>query len=489
VWFKDEGGRDKCIEVVVDLMDADGRRVRGQEVPLKVSLLYEDMHVVTKQDILKLSSDTRQYIDDTGVATLRLRIEDVSKNHQSKGFVIKVAPDTQHSPLNDDISPDISTSINVRSKRNRRNKGGNKDDDTTSGIVGVGHSISRGSIDLAMPVDNPLQDSQLGGPPEPGDSSTNPMHKALSSVVNWTRAVVNGLYQIQWQLIGYETKPDGTPDISRPLFNITNPNAIVTSILQAYRNDTMDNLRFMVQALENAGQEQDGMGGPPFGSMAPPGYSQNGNTMGKGDQGEPSSMGPPYGYPSQSGVPFATSTSGNASSADTGSGGNSDSPPRPPVLGNPNAPVYDGPGGSGGSGSGNLSNIASMAIPNLPTGAAAAAAVNFSRPGFARGKSAVNASYLGGASGLDFDMMDSGGFPMLPLVRENTFDLLAGMEPSWFMETHDGGGGMTASAHMAIESQVHFMVAKVYYSNAFGELGFPAFDNRHSLVSSMDDLL
>ena len=59
------------------------------------------------------------------------------------------------------------------------------------------------------------------------------MHKALSSVVNWTRAVVNGLYQIQWQLIGYETKADGTPDINRPLFNITNPNAIVTSILQA----------------------------------------------------------------------------------------------------------------------------------------------------------------------------------------------------------------------------------------------------------------
>ena len=49
MWYKDEGGRDKCIEIVVDLMDAHGRVVQGQDVPLKVALLYEDQHPVTKQ--------------------------------------------------------------------------------------------------------------------------------------------------------------------------------------------------------------------------------------------------------------------------------------------------------------------------------------------------------------------------------------------------------------------------------------------------------
>jgi hypothetical protein len=33
VWYKDEGGRDKCIEVTVDLVDAEGRRVQGQVRP------------------------------------------------------------------------------------------------------------------------------------------------------------------------------------------------------------------------------------------------------------------------------------------------------------------------------------------------------------------------------------------------------------------------------------------------------------------------
>jgi hypothetical protein len=30
--------------------------------------------------------------------------------------------------------------------------------------------------------------------------------------------------------------------------------------------------------------------------------------------------------------------------------------------------------------------------------------------------------------------------------------------------------------------QVYAVVAKIYYSNAFGELGFPAFDHKHNLV-------
>lgn len=58
-------------------------------------------------------------VDDKGQASLRLRIDDVSKNHQKQSFVIQIAPDTNSHPLNNDISPDECSALEVRSKRNK----------------------------------------------------------------------------------------------------------------------------------------------------------------------------------------------------------------------------------------------------------------------------------------------------------------------------------------------------------------------------------
>jgi hypothetical protein len=96
-----------------------------------------------------MSPDSRIFIDETGTADIRLRIEDVSKNHQGQSFKIRVGPNTKHSPINSDISPDVSqyvcictnacthrdarrrvvtcspancSAIAVRSKRNKRQR-------------------------------------------------------------------------------------------------------------------------------------------------------------------------------------------------------------------------------------------------------------------------------------------------------------------------------------------------------------------------------
>lgn len=54
--------------------------------------------------------------------------------------------------------------------------------------------------------------------------------------------VVTGLQAVQWQLLGYESKPDGQPDHERPLYSMSNPNPVVNSIVRRYATDTMANL-------------------------------------------------------------------------------------------------------------------------------------------------------------------------------------------------------------------------------------------------------
>ena len=481
VWYKDEGGRDKCIEVMVDLVDSEGRRVHGQEVPLKVSLLYEDLQAVGKQDILKLSSDSRQAIDHTGTATLRLRIDDVSKNHQSKGFVIQVAPDVQHSPLNSDISPDTSTSVSVRSKRNRRSKHGRSGAGAGgSGSQGlgsmdedmslVGHTLSRSSVDLTMPVvshailhetaqlamlpgsngdmggggggggsgrvgSHPLLSGGPVGAAAGGGAGGTPIIKALSNVISWTRTVVNGLYQIQWQLIGYESKPDGSPDINKPLFNIHNPNAIVTNILQNYRAETMEHLRYLVQALEpNAAAAAAAAGG-------------GGNLKTDGGEGdEPPPLATPFG-----GGGYST-----ASSYGGGGGGE--------------------PGGGAGGGGGGASHHPPHAAqqlhrPPLPPPTTSGGPL---LPPMIRGRSGLAGAMGEGGGGGGGEFANVG---LVPLVRESTYDLLAGMDPSWF-----GMDSTEPSPNAALEAQVQTVVAKEYFSDTYDTLGFPAFDHKQVLL-------
>lgn len=59
-------------------------------------------------------------VDPNGTVNLRLRIEEVSKNHQKQAFRIKISPDTSFSPANCDVSCVLSSAITVRSKRNKK---------------------------------------------------------------------------------------------------------------------------------------------------------------------------------------------------------------------------------------------------------------------------------------------------------------------------------------------------------------------------------
>uniref|UniRef100_M4BMS3 Uncharacterized protein n=1 Tax=Hyaloperonospora arabidopsidis (strain Emoy2) TaxID=559515 RepID=M4BMS3_HYAAE len=290
LWYKDEGGRDKCMMLPVYLVNAKNERVGNRPVPLRVTLLYESEHPVLKQDILKMSPDCQRTIDATGMAVLKLRIEDVSKNHQGQAFRLKVEADTAQSPLNFDVAYDLSSSISVRSKRNKRRPGKIAPAQITHHIInGASTPMSTTSSpasnadhemmlagafgSAAFTADDRRKRMRTGGSASPGTPrvggsprSSNSLTGAMESVLTWTGGVVNGLHQLEWQTVGYESKSDGAADLERPIYRCPacwrykdvmtyetaqhDTKCLIANLLLTYATDTMGYLDFVLKGIE-----------------------------------------------------------------------------------------------------------------------------------------------------------------------------------------------------------------------------------------------
>ncbi|RLN87294.1 hypothetical protein BBJ28_00014894 [Nothophytophthora sp. Chile5] len=292
LWYKDEGGRDKCMTLPIFLVNAKNERVGNRPVPLRVTLLYENEHPVLKQDILKMSPDCQRTIDATGKAVLKLRIEDVSKNHQGQAFRLKVEADTAQSPLNFDVAYDLSSTISVRSKRNKRRPGKNMPAQITHHIIA---GVSTPMSTTSSPASNAEHELMLasgfgtaaftaderrkkmrtgGGSASPGTprvhggspQASNSLTGAMESVLSWTGGVVHGLHQLEWQTVGYESKSDGTADPERPIYRCPacwrykdvmtyetaqhDTKCLIANLLLTYATDTMGHLDYVLKGIE-----------------------------------------------------------------------------------------------------------------------------------------------------------------------------------------------------------------------------------------------
>lgn len=130
LWYKDEGGREKSIDLVASVHGVDsengGKLVqacqqkgsKSLDLCLKPVLYYapgsKGLVMVANQDILRILSEDLS-LSYGGSRLIRFRIEDVSKNHQGQDFQIQLNVDGRP-----EIAPGISPSITVRSKRNKR---------------------------------------------------------------------------------------------------------------------------------------------------------------------------------------------------------------------------------------------------------------------------------------------------------------------------------------------------------------------------------
>jgi len=122
-WFKDEGGKNNCIELSVKLEDeGNGAFKNKAEIPLQVALVYEDGKEVTKQSILQTARDNPMSTDSDGQYTLRFRVDEVSQRHQGQNFRIKIMPNTLISPGTAAVAPAVTNAFTVLSKRKMRQR-------------------------------------------------------------------------------------------------------------------------------------------------------------------------------------------------------------------------------------------------------------------------------------------------------------------------------------------------------------------------------
>ncbi|KAI2499713.1 hypothetical protein MHU86_14794 [Fragilaria crotonensis] len=252
VWYKDEGGRDKSMVVVASLYNRNGAILKGEEVPLQLGLYYNNdgnfPMKVMKQDILRTIGGPKPAIDSsTGRAIIRFRVEDVSKNHQGQDFKIEVAGPSKGFK---DVAPGFSPAVNVRSKRNKRQRSA-----MSSGRpdTNVGSPEVRPSA-----YDEPTGSESLLAAPE-----LPRLREALKGVIRWADEVVTGMVSLQWQVIGYHQNPDGSPDYNRPYHNIPNPDAVVSRIMGMYADTTREQLMMILHAIDRGSQDH-------YASLIPP---------------------------------------------------------------------------------------------------------------------------------------------------------------------------------------------------------------------------
>jgi len=280
-WYKDEGGRDKCMLAEVELRSPDGSLARGVRAPLRLTLRYADVQStqVKNQEILRILGHPKQYIDpDTGTASIRFRIEDVSKNHQGQDFKVEILADSSRFG---DIAPIFTPTVSVRSKRSKRQR--------IAETSASSQSQQPSFDDVAQPKRTILEQQQqllqqqpialphlaiaahtspfaaefqgLKNPNVNSASSRYPVagvvgstefsdaartRDALQGIIAWADDVVNGLYPLQWKLIGYAPFPDGSLDHNHPYYSMTNPNACISKLLSTYSSSVRDDLRVLM---------------------------------------------------------------------------------------------------------------------------------------------------------------------------------------------------------------------------------------------------
>jgi len=247
-WYKDEGGKDKCIDLHLGLRDSNNELIVARKVPLRVSLLYESGMKVLRQEILKINPDNKLLIDETGKALLRLRIEDVSKNHQKQSFIIQVSPDTGKHPLNSDISPAASIPIEVRSKINASTRQKRTRDLAMSNSHALLPPSSTQRTDVKSSASSVLP-SSLSLPANsttiPGNAALSPS-SAVTAMIDWMYTAIESMLVMKWRQYGNERQPDGS---TRPLYEMTNPNSVIDELVQRFNDAAVPSANYLYHAL------------------------------------------------------------------------------------------------------------------------------------------------------------------------------------------------------------------------------------------------
>lgn len=275
LWFKDKGGKQNCIEIVVKLSDEKGQAVRRQ-IPLKVQLCYAPSgEVVNRQNILEISRDSKLQINEDGFATLRVRINEVSMRHDGKSFSFSISPDTLKDPNSADVAPLTCSHVEVRSKitipKNKRGideVGGDHHyqhqgmlpsttpqppvlpphPSYTSNSAPFPHIIDNTQYSQVNEEESPLKKKRTvrfteeelpSASTSASTTNSNPNVQLTDDLIQWSQTVMETLNRMKWTETGREKVTERSVEgvsveVSRPVFAISNPNDLIEELMSSY---------------------------------------------------------------------------------------------------------------------------------------------------------------------------------------------------------------------------------------------------------------
>ncbi|TYZ66931.1 hypothetical protein PybrP1_005418, partial [[Pythium] brassicae (nom. inval.)] len=221
VWFKDEGGREKCMTVTLVMDPAPGAVIEDRVIPLDVRLLYESGNPVVNQGILRLFPDMRPNMS-RGRVSVSFRIDDVSKNHQGQSFVLEVAPEPQASSrMFQDIAPTRSSVVAVRSKRNKRKLSGAATRASPRSRRMLIHGTPTNTQYALMPHQpgsGRAADMALAAQQQQAAASWSSHLHAQHAPTPMPSPAHSGGAAVEWKLVGFEIHGDGSQNVARPIY-------------------------------------------------------------------------------------------------------------------------------------------------------------------------------------------------------------------------------------------------------------------------------
>lgn len=81
-FYKDEGGKEKSMDLKVCLLDENKNVVEDKTISLTTQLKYHNGELVQNQSIFNFTSDSNSLIQGSKFAHIKLRINEVSSRHQ-----------------------------------------------------------------------------------------------------------------------------------------------------------------------------------------------------------------------------------------------------------------------------------------------------------------------------------------------------------------------------------------------------------------------
>jgi len=206
-FFKDQGGRERRMELRVQLKDAYDKPVRlPKPMPLVAQLCYEKTHdlVPNQHDILKFKH-AEPKIGRDGQATILFRIEEVSSRHQRQNFQMYITPDIERCPLNGDVLAVYSSAVTVRSKETGKTNR-KRPRKMQYPRPGVAPQIGK-CMEDALAASKRMR-------LDPGAS----VKGAIDNLIYWSTHTCDVIRSIQAQHVGYGVNSDGSENFGFKIY-------------------------------------------------------------------------------------------------------------------------------------------------------------------------------------------------------------------------------------------------------------------------------